>query len=302
MRLYTCALTVLLGLPMWGCSGERAMPAAPTPLPAPPPAGTASVDGVWILDNPAPGGGQPTTLTLVQLGSDVTGTAVRVAPFVVSETGSVTGAVTGTTFNLTWVNVVDFANPGSCNPSTTTITGAITVGLYSMAGFLAPRGGTCAGSRVPAGNYTFTRQEFPLPPQRPPVPIILAVTYRPAPFPAHQTDTGCTHHYGPGNRFFNIDGVVSAMPTFAADGLFHATIRGAWPGEHRVSLYDTNLCPPNGTTNWGTAPFVTSGVSINGVQLTRVVLFRSPDVAGQPPAASFPVMPFSLAADGSVQP
>ena len=301
MRGYAGSIVALLGLLM-GCSGERTAPGAPSPLPAPPPAGTASVDGVWVLESPAGGTGQPTTLTLVQLGANVTGTALRVAPYVVSETGTVTGAVTGTTFNLTWVNVVDFANPGFCNPSTTNITGAMTVGLYSMTGFLAPRGGTCAGHRVPAGTYTFTRQESPLPPLRPPVPITLAVTYRPAPFPTYQIDTGCSHHYAPGSGFFNVDGVVSIRPTPGADGLLHATIAGAWPGEHRISIYDTRLCPPNGSTSWGTAPFVTSGVSINGVQLNRVVLFRSPDIPGTPPAPSVPVLPFSLAADGSVHP
>ena len=302
-------LPAALLLAMFAC-GDRSAPAAPSPLPDGPPAllpvATARIDGVWIMNNQLgvddPSLGVtgsvrrvPTTWTLVQSGSEVTGTSLRVAPFVVSDNGTITGTVTGNDVKLSWINVIELANANSCNPSTTNTAATMVVSGETMTGHLVTRQGGCASRTFGGQQYTFTRQAIPLPPQPAPAAIALAVTYRHRRSPNFQGSTGCSHHYTPSNLFIHIDGLPSPVRLAPADErLSRATIEGAWPGEHWMMFVDTDLCP---VSEAGPAPYVTSGVSINGDELSRVVQLQFPGDADRRPALAF-----TLSADGTVEP
>jgi hypothetical protein len=240
--------------------------------------------------------GTPTTWTLVQSGAEVTGTSRRVAPFVVSDTGTITGTVTGNDVTLTWVHVLELANPNSCNPSTTQTTATMVVTGDSMTGPLVTQLPVC-GSRVFGGQqYTFTRQATPLPAQPPLEPITLSVTYRQGPPPAYQLSTGCTHHFAPSALFVNMDGLpVPVRLSPVGERVLTATIAGAWPGEQWITIIDINLCPPQGSNETGPGPYVTSGVSVNGMQLSRVIQLQVPGSA-----AGVPALAFNLSDDGTV--
>ena len=86
------------------CSGSST---TPTPTPAPPPTPPVNVTGTWILQTGLLD--QTTTWTLTQSGSDVTGTATRVAAFVVSDKGTITGSVSDSTFTFGWDNITEYA-------------------------------------------------------------------------------------------------------------------------------------------------------------------------------------------------
>ena len=289
---------------MFGCGGDTA-PTDPTPI-APPSEVSGRIDGVWVMesasgaDDPSfsPAGSDPhvpTVWTLVQSGSEVTGTSLRIAPFVVRDTGTLTGTMTGSDLKLTWVNVIELANPNSCNPSTTQTTATMVVTGDSMTGHLATRLPVCASRSFHGQQYTFRRR--PLARQSSPTPIALAVTYRHPPPPARPGSTGCTHHFSPGSLFINMDGLPSGVRLApVGERLSRATIAGAWPGEHWIMFWDIALCPPEGAGGTGPGPFVTSGVSIDGVELTRVVQLQLGFGDRRPALA------FTLSADGAVQP
>ena len=103
----------------------------------------------------------------------------------------------------------------------------------------------------------------------------------------------------PGNWTIESDWFrLASQIRFASVGerLFQATIPDASRGEHWIRFVDTNLClgkDPNDPTE----PFVTSGVSINDVDLTRVLSLVVPGSALPRPGIAF-----TVSADGAVRP
>jgi hypothetical protein len=226
----------------------------------------------------------PTFWTLVQTGTEVTGTSRRIAPFVTSDTGTLTGTATGDNVTLTWVNTVELSNPSGCNPSTTQTTATMVVTGESMTGRLVTRLPACRSFAAP--RYTFRRAKLP---SRWPTPIDLVVAYQQGPAAAYQLSTGCTHHYGPLHGWVQMDGLpVDVRLSAAGERLWTARIAGAWPGEHWIAIADIGLCPSNDTSDIGPGPYATSGVSVNGVPVTRVIQGRL-------------ALAFNLSEDGTVR-
>jgi hypothetical protein len=163
----------------------------------------------------------------------------------------------------------------------------------SMTGSLFTMQPVCA-NRTLNGQYTFARQTTAVQPQPPPAPITLSVTYRQAvPSPDWSRDFGCVHHYGPADLRVYMNGLSTGTVKLStvAERLFQATVAGAWAGDNWIRFLDVKLCSP------GKEPIPTTGVSINGVQLSRVIQLQSPGAA-QP----VPALAFSLSPDGTVRP
>jgi hypothetical protein len=77
------------------------------------------------------------------------------------------------------------------------------------------------------------------------------------------------------------------------DPVFRATITNAPTGAHLIRFVDITLCRPNDPRE----PFVTSGVSVNNIDLTRVLELSVPGAAQPSPALAFTIL-----GDGTVQP
>jgi hypothetical protein len=295
MRVHAVRPIALLSVLLCGCGGG-VTPAAPEPIPSAPavPAPVfAKIDGVWIMDNPPDWSGPPMIWTLVQSGAEVTGTTVRTAPFVVRDSGTVTGTASENQFKLNLVHVIETANPSGCgrNSSTTPNEGVLNVTRAGdlMTGFIVRTDPRACGLRVFTGQqHTLRKQTMPLPPQPAPAPITVTVTYRPGPYVDYVRDSGCVHHNLPLHLSIFLShatgGGASGSLVDAGGGVSQGTIAGAWPGEHRISVIDIGLCPPNGQP-W--SPWARSGVAVNGVPLTRTLQSS---------------LLFSLSANGSVQP
>lgn len=133
----------------------------------------------------------------------------------------------------------------------------------------------------------------------PPSPTTLSVLYQQAAPPSDwQTATGCTHQYSPLNLSVRTDWkdwgqAPNVRLDAVSERLFQGSIAGAAVGEHWLMLVDVTLCRPAGSTE----PFVTSGVSLNGVELRRVIQVQESAAASPRPALAF-----TVSMNGTVQP
>jgi len=124
-------------------------PAAPTPL---------DLTGTWVMENPIGVTDQTTRWELSQSGSKVTGTSSRTAPFLVSDTGTIAGGVSGASFTLQWDTTTDFGGSGACRVVTTSTTGLLTIADNSMTGVLTSTPQPPCASRSSATEYSFRKR------------------------------------------------------------------------------------------------------------------------------------------------
>jgi hypothetical protein len=144
-----------------GC-GRIDNPTAPSAYTEPrqpsPAESTIDVGGTWVLQNP-PGEQNYTTIwILTQSGSNVSGSASRTAPVVLSDRGTVSGIVIGARFLFHWENVTDYGGSGSCALVTTFIDGTLTVSDKSMTGNISSAPQPPCTARGTTGMYTWIRQ------------------------------------------------------------------------------------------------------------------------------------------------
>lgn len=144
---------IALALCVLACGGSPSAPTAPT---------TPSVTGRWVLVNPPGVVGQVSTLQLTQVGADVTGTWDRVAAFVISDKGPVSGNVSGSDFRFTAQIVTEYTPrfPGDeislCHITTTFVGGTLKVSDGSMTGLVGANASECA-ARPSTAMETWTR-------------------------------------------------------------------------------------------------------------------------------------------------
>jgi hypothetical protein len=150
-----CVLTITVGC------GSSYAPTAPTTtsvVPTVPPPPTPNVGGRWDLVNPPGVEGQVTILELTQVGSDVTGTWERVAAFVISDKGPVSGNISGSNFMFTARIVTEYTPrfPGDedspCHITTTFVGGTLAVNGGAMTGLVRADASQC----VPRPRSTMT--------------------------------------------------------------------------------------------------------------------------------------------------
>ena len=127
-----------------GCS-----PTAPTP---------PDITGTWVLENPTGVTDQSTLWELHQSGSSVTGTSLRTAPFLVSDTGAISGVVSGSAFTLQWETTTDYGGSGACRLVATSTTGTLTIAAGAMKGTLTSSPQPPCISRPSVAEHTFRKR------------------------------------------------------------------------------------------------------------------------------------------------
>jgi hypothetical protein len=119
---------------------------------------TPSLSGSWILDNPTGVTGQTTVWMLTQTGSRVIGTSSRTAEFVVSDTGTISGEVSGSSFTFRWENTTDAGGSGACQKVMTVSTGALTITQTLMTGTISSVPQPPCEGRVSVAQHSFRRR------------------------------------------------------------------------------------------------------------------------------------------------
>jgi len=133
----------------------RTTPTSPTPSPSPM---LVNLSGTWILDNPTGVTGQTTTWVLTQAGSSVSGTSSHAAEFVVSDTGTISGDVSGLSFTCRWETITDYGGSGTCHTVRRVSTGTLTVSETSMTGTISSVPQPPCEGRAYIAQYSFRRQ------------------------------------------------------------------------------------------------------------------------------------------------
>jgi hypothetical protein len=118
---------------------------------------TPSLSGTWTLDNPIGVTGQTTVWNLTQTGSRVTGTSSRTVDFVVRDTGTITGEVSGVMLTFRWDNTTD-AGSGACQKVTTVSTGTLTITATMMTGTISTVPQPPCEGRVSVAQHSFRRR------------------------------------------------------------------------------------------------------------------------------------------------
>lgn len=117
-----------------------------------------NLSGTWMMDNPTGVNGQTIVWTLTQSGSHVTGTSTRMADMVVSDTGTISGDVSGSSFAFRWDNTTDYGGGGTCRVVTTVSSGTLIVAGSLMAGTISSVPQPPCESRASVAEYSFKRQ------------------------------------------------------------------------------------------------------------------------------------------------
>lgn len=119
---------------------------------------TSSLSGTWVMNNPAGVTGQTTTWILTQTGSRVTGTSSRTAELVVSDTGTIAGDVSGSSFTFRWEHAIDSGGAGTCQRVMTVSTGTLTITQTLMTGTISTVPQPPCEGRVSVTQHSFRRQ------------------------------------------------------------------------------------------------------------------------------------------------
>jgi hypothetical protein len=119
---------------------------------------TASLSGTWTLDNPIGVTGQVTMWILTQSGSRVTGTSSRTVDFVVRDTGTITGEVSGVMLTFRWENTTDGGGTGTCQRATTVSSGTLTITPTVMTGTISTVPQPPCEGRVSVAQHSFRRR------------------------------------------------------------------------------------------------------------------------------------------------
>ena len=111
-----------------------------------------------MLQNPPGITNRTTTMVLTQSSSTVTGAVSTIAAFVVSDTGSISGTMVGTSFTFRWVDVANYGGSATCDVLTTFVDGTLIVADNSMTGNMSSTPQPPCATRGSSGSYTWIRQ------------------------------------------------------------------------------------------------------------------------------------------------